>query len=293
MRGEFDRAPVVLGEAAESSALPEQIKTALGMSLLRVPLLPVQLDTSNDGLIRAAGETAALLLNHQSSPALRNFEQMLQEYPHTPYLHYQYGIALQAAGKDKEAQFQFQEETRERPADGLAWIASAKLYLKEKNFAEALATAKRATQLAPRSATAYELLARVWQAQGRPDDAAEASRKATELAKLPTGVNQIQAKRYAIAETNINPTNAAPSSSANTAANFQETARLAESARHDGRLDDAAALYQEGIEVRSDWQEGWRQLGTVEYMRQHYPKLLRPSGDPWHSMQRSRTPGLC
>lgn len=274
MRGEFDRAPVVLGEAAGSSALPEQIKTALGMSLLRIPLLPAQLDTSNDGLIRAAGETAALLLNHQSGSALRNFEQMLQEYPHTPYLHYQYGIALQAIGKDKEAQFQFQEETRERPADGLAWIASAKLYLKEKNFAEALATAKRSTQLAPRSATAYELLAQVWQAQGRPDDAAEASRKATELAKLPSDADPIQAKRYAIAQPNINPTNPAPSSSATTPTNFQKTARLAESARRDGRLDDAAALYQEGVEARSDWQEGWRQLGTVEYMRQHYPEAV-------------------
>lgn len=278
MRGEFDRAPVVLGDAAGSSAVPEQIKIALGMSLLRVPLLPSQLDTSNDALIRAAGETAVLLLNHQSGAALPNFEQMLQEYPHTPYLRYQYGIALQAIGKDTEAQFQFQEETRERPTDGLLWIASAELYLKQKNFTEALAAAKRATQLAPRSAAAYDILAQVWEAQGRLTDAAEASRNATELAKLPPDVDQSQAKKYAInqvADASTNPTGAdIPPNSANTPANFQETARLAESAQRDGRLDEAATLYQQAIKGHSDWQEGWRQLGTVEYMRQHYPQAV-------------------
>jgi tetratricopeptide (TPR) repeat protein len=276
MRGEFDRAPAVLGAAAGSSAVPEQIKTALGMSLLRVPLLPSQLDTSNDALIRAAGETAALLLNHQSGPALRNFEQMLQDYPHTPYLHYHYGLTLQAVGQDKEAQLEFQEETRERPTDALAWIASANLDLKQKNFTEAIAAAKRATQLAPRSAAAYEALAQASQTQDR-GEAVEASRKATELAGLPADVDQIQAKRYAINQVavadNVAGTNL-PSGPANTPTNFQEIVRMAESARHDGRLDDAATLYQEGIKVRSDWQEGWRQLGTVEYMRQHYPQAV-------------------
>jgi tetratricopeptide (TPR) repeat protein len=278
MRGEFDRAPAVLGDAAGSNAVPEQIKTALGMSLLRVPLLPSQLDTSKDALIRAAGEIAALLLSHQSGPALRNFEQMLQEYPHTPYLHYQYGVALRAAGKGREAQFQFQEETRERPTDGLAWIASAKLDLMQKNFTAALVAAKRATQLAPRSAAAFEVLAQAWEGQGTLDDAAKASHQATELAKLPAEVDQIQAKRYAInpaAGTSNSPAAAdvAPGS-ANTPTNFQETARLAKSAQSDGRLGEAAMLFQEGLTSRSDWQEGWRQLGTIEYMRQNYPQAI-------------------
>jgi tetratricopeptide (TPR) repeat protein len=273
MQGEFERAPAVLGESAGSSSFPEQIKTALGMSLLRVPLLPSQLDASHDALIRAAGEIAALLLNHQSGPALRNFEQMLQDYPHTPYLHYQYGMALQAVGKAKEAEFQFQEEIRERPADGLAWIASAKLNLMQKNFTEALAAAKRATQLAPRSSAAYEVLAQVCQTLGKAETA-EASHKASELAKLPADVDQIQAKRYAInqvTDASTNPATAnARSGPANTPTSFQETARLAKSAQSNGRLDEAVTLYQDGTKIRSDWQEGWRQLGTVEYMRQHY-----------------------
>lgn len=276
MRGEFDRAPEVLGDAAGSSAVPEQIKTALGISLLRVPLLPSQLDTSNDALVREAGETAALLLNHQLDAALRNFARMLQEYPHTPYLHYQFGVTLQAAGKDKEAQSQFQEETRERPADGLAWIALAKLALQQKKFTEALASAKHATEVAPRSAAAYEALAQALQTQDQAE-AAEASRKAIALEKLPPEIDAIQAKRYAInkiTDTNIKPTAGGTSGSANTPENFEETARLAESAQRDGRLDEAAMFYQEGVKARSDWQEGWRQLGTIEYMRRHYPQAI-------------------
>ncbi|MGH9517723.1 MAG: tetratricopeptide repeat protein [Terriglobales bacterium] len=277
IRGEFDRAPEVLGQAAGSSAVPEQIKTALGMSLLRIPLLPSQLDTSNDALIRAAGETETLLLTHQLHAALQHFKQLLQQYPHTPYLHYQYGLALQANGDDKEAQIEFQEENRERPDDALPWIASAKLGLTQKNFTEALASAQRATQLAPRSAAAYEMLAQAMQFQDKVA-AAEASQKAIELAKLPPDADQTQARRYAInqnADTNTNPPAASISSGAvDSPTNFDETARRAQSAQRNGQLDEAAILYQEGVKLRSDWQEGWRQLGTVEYMRKRYAQAI-------------------
>ncbi len=280
LRGEFERGTDLLADASGSSAVPEQIKTALGLAMLRVPLLPAQLDPSHDALIHAAGDTAALLLNHQMDAALRNFEKMLQEYPQTPYLHYQYGLALEAASQDQQADFQLREEIRARPGDGLPWIALARLNARRKNFGEAQAAARRATQLAPRSATAYETLAQALQAQDKLDEAASASRQAIELPKLPVEVDPTQVTTYAlnrITESEKNPSagdSTSGASFASDAPEFPETARLAESARRDGRLDEAAALYQKGLKLRSDWQEGWRQLGTIEYMRRRYPAAI-------------------
>jgi tetratricopeptide (TPR) repeat protein len=279
LRGDFERATDVLAGAAGPGAVPEQIKIALGLALLRVPLLPTQLDTSKDALIHASGETAALLLNHQMDAALRDFEQMLRDYPQAPYLHYQYGLALETASQDKQAEFQFREESRDRPGDGLSWIALAKLNVRRNNLAEALYAAQQATQLSPRSAAAYAALSQALQAQGKSDNAAAASRRAIELAKMPADIDPTQVKTYALnrVAADKNPiaddsTSGAPSASAG--ADFRETVRLAESAQRDGRLDEAAGLYQKGIKGHSDWQEGWRQLGTIEYMRRRYPEAI-------------------
>jgi predicted Zn-dependent protease len=288
MRGDFERATDVLADAAGKGAVPEQIKIALGLALLRVPLLPSQVDPSNDALIHAAGETAAMLLNHQLDAAFRNFARTLRDYPETPYLHYQYGVALEAASQDQQAEAQLREETRARPNDGLPWIALARLNARRKNFAEALASAQHATQLAPRSAAAYEALAEALQAQGKSDEVATNSRQAIQLAKLSAEIDSTQVKKYAInrlAESGKNSpgdTSISKTHSPSAEADLSETARLAESARRDGRLDEAAALYQQGVKFHTDWQEGWRQLGTIEYMRRRYPEAtaaLRQSVD--------------
>jgi tetratricopeptide (TPR) repeat protein len=59
-----------------------------------------------------------------------------------------------------------------------------------------------------------------------------------------------------------------------TAGKFEEEIRHAESARRAGRLEEAAASYRTALKLRSNWQEGWRQLGTVEYMQSHYPEAV-------------------
>ena len=278
LRGDFERATDILAEASGSGPVPEQIKTALGLALLRVPLLPTQVDPSKDALIHAAGETAASLENHQMDAALQSFERMLQDYPDTPYLHYQYGLALASASQDGPAERQLREEIRARPDDALPWIALATMSVRRKSFAEALTAAQRATQLAPRSPAAYQVLAQALQGQSKADEAATASRKAIELSKRPADIEPTQVKTYAltrvIESSNHPPASNPTSGAASTVSSLAETARLAESAQRDGRLDEAAALYQKGVRFRSDWQEGWRQLGTIEYMRGHYPEAI-------------------
>jgi tetratricopeptide (TPR) repeat protein len=280
LRGEFERATDLLVNAFGPGAVPEQIRTALGMALLRIPLLPTRVDPSKDALIHAAGETAALLLNQQVDAASANFEHMLRDYPGTPYLHYQYGMALAAASQDERAELQLREEIRATPSDALPWIALARLDARRKKVGEAIAAAQQAAHLEPRSADAYEALGQALQNQGKREEAAAAFRRAHELANQPAEIESAQVRRYALSgvtdfakgplDNDATPgTRPAPP-----AIDLQETARLAESAWRNGRLEEAAALYQKGVKFRSDWQEGWRQLGTIEYMRGRYPEAI-------------------
>src|SRR5437588_10598691 len=200
LRGEFERATDLLVNASGPGAVPEQIKTALGLALLRVPILPAQVDPGKDALIHAAGDTAALLLNQQMDAASANFEQMLRDYPGTPYLHYQYGLALVAASQDQRAELQFREEIQAKPSDALSWIALATLNTRRKKFAEAMAAAQHAIELAPRSAAAYEALGQALHNQGKSEQAATALQRAHELANQPAEVELAQVRRYALSK---------------------------------------------------------------------------------------------
>jgi tetratricopeptide (TPR) repeat protein len=285
LHGEFERATDLLASAFGPSQFTEQIKVALGLALLRAPILPAQIDPSKDALIHAAGETAVLIANREMDAVSRHFEQMLRDYPGTPYLHYQYGLALMAASQYQPAELQLREETRTTPRSALPWIALASLSAQgndQRNDAgEALTAARQAVQLAPNSAAAYQALARALQGQNKHDEEAMASRQAQELAKraVEVEVDGSQASRYALAHSAAiasasdsngtgGGTPAAP------AASFEEATRLAESARQAGRAEEAATWYQNALKLRSNWPEGWRQLGTIQYMDGRYPEAI-------------------
>ena len=246
LHGEFERGIELLVQSFGPSQFPDQIKTALGLALLRVPLLPVQVDPAKDSLVHAAGETASLLANHEMDAALGSFEQMLRDYPNTPYLHYGYGVALTAASHFEQADTQLREEIR----------------------------------ITPHSEVAYKALAQALQSQGKSEEAAKASREALELAKRPTDVDPAQITRYALARgadvarssANIVPQSATRSTSTTT--DFKDKARLAEAARQNGKIEEAALLYESALQGHPDWQEGWRQLGTLAYMRGRYPEAI-------------------
>lgn len=46
----------------------------------------------------------------------------------------------------------------------------------------------------------------------------------------------------------------------------------AAAAQESGQLDEAAALYRQAVLKAPSWQEGWWQIGAIEYSRDHYPQ---------------------
>ena len=160
--GDFERSLDLLNSAFSQSPLTPQVKLALGLALLRVPLLPDEVDPSKDALVRAAGD-----LTPSGVGAATLFPKFIQDYPATPYVHYTYGIRLKKAGRLNEALVQQREEATLSPKSALPWVEISGLQLTLQNRDEALSAAEKAVALEPGMSAAHRALAHALEAQGK------------------------------------------------------------------------------------------------------------------------------
>jgi len=165
LRGEFEKAGTVLSQLVLQGVNSEDVQVGLGLSLLRVPLLPAQLDPSKDALIHDAGNVGGFLAHREFERADVGFRDLLKKYPRTPFVHYAYGTALAAHGKEEEAEAQFREETTVTPESGLAYTEWAFLELHNQHYEAALPLARNAVKLAPQSSMSRFVLGSILLAQ--------------------------------------------------------------------------------------------------------------------------------
>lgn len=143
-QGQFERGTELLHTAFGGGTASSQIQLAFGLALLRVPLLPDEVDPSKDGLVRAAGGLAST-----GPDSVEGFTELLQNYPTTPYIHYAYGIRLKEAGRWNEALAQQQEEAEISPQSALPWIEISELETRLGHRGEAASAGQRAKALDP------------------------------------------------------------------------------------------------------------------------------------------------
>jgi tetratricopeptide (TPR) repeat protein len=184
--GQFERASSLLLETFGAGIMSPQVKTALGLATLRVPLLPSQLDPSREALVQAAGEAMAAGDGQQASLAA-----LLRNNPGLPYLHYAYALSLAGSAKVKEAQEQILEETRISPASVAPWIELSRLDLQLGETTEAVKAAQEAVSISPGNGDTHLLLAQAWQSAGNEQKAA--AEKA--LAAMGSADNQAPEQR--------------------------------------------------------------------------------------------------
>lgn len=156
--GDSDGAFLLLSSLYVKGVRSEDLQVALGLALLRVPILPSQLDPSRDALVHDAGSLAALLANKQVEKANISFREMLAQYPKVQYLHYAYGGMLASEGHDADAEVQFKEEIDQNPDSALAYLEWSFLCMKAKDYPEAVRLARRATELNQDSFLAHYIL---------------------------------------------------------------------------------------------------------------------------------------
>jgi len=280
LNGEFAKAAEALKSGFEPEHLPDQIKVALGMSLLRIPLLPNQVDPSKDALIHAASETAAFVAQNNLDQALKSFQQMLKDYPDTPYLNYEYASALASASRYDEAETQLRAEMRIMPRSALTHIRMASLALQRNHPREALQSAEQAIGLAPKSRVAHEMKRQALLASGKSE---EAAKEAKILGDLPSEAGEIDvdvARAYARGTT-ASQTRTEQTAGQNPGGNkevkspeFAELANQATAAQQAGRTDDAIRFYQSALKLRPEWEEGWANLGTLYFSSAQYADAI-------------------
>jgi predicted Zn-dependent protease len=191
---QFDSASDLLLTTFRNGLLSAQVKTALALALLRVPLLPNDLDPSQEALVAAAGNLAAEDAS-DTDTALAHFPTLLQSYPEVPYLHYAYGLVLAKAGRARQAFAPLEQETKISPTSPLPWIAISHLDLSSGK--PATLAAQKAVALAPTSKAAHEALAAALLASGDRDHAAREQKLAASLDAAPQPPEQRLLLRYA------------------------------------------------------------------------------------------------
>jgi tetratricopeptide (TPR) repeat protein len=195
--GDFDRATELLTPEIGAGPPEDQVKFAFGMALLRIPLLPGEVDSADAPVVRLAGETAALLSASKYDQAFANFQQLLKMNPRTPYLHYAYGSALASASRYDEAERQLLEETKVTPGSALPFLRRSTIALQLRHPEDAMQFAQRAAQLAPESAEAHYLLGRSFLELGKTADAVKELEAARNLVPNSPEVHFSLARAYA------------------------------------------------------------------------------------------------
>lgn len=276
LNGQFEEAWELLASRLEHGELAEQTKTALALALLRVPLLPDQVDPSKDALIDAAGETAGDLVKGNFDRAFLGFQQMLKTYPTMPYLHYAYGSALSFRSRYAEAEAQLREEVKLTPKSALSFMRLAIIALKTSKEQDALPMAEHAVELAPESALAHEILGRTLSKLGKTEQAAKESETGENLKPEKPAIDSEVARAYAYAsipgETKPATTASGLGTRDRDSAAFDEFARQGEAAGRAGRTDEAIRDYESALGMKPRWDKGWADLGALYYTTGKFPQ---------------------
>ncbi|HEU0369620.1 MAG TPA: tetratricopeptide repeat protein, partial [Candidatus Acidoferrum sp.] len=268
LNGQFEEAWELLASKLGRNQLAEQTKTALALALLRVPLLPDQVDPSKDALIDAAGETAGDLVEGNFDRAFLGFQQMLKTYPNTPFLHYAYGSALIFRARYAEAEAQLREEVKLTPRSALPFMRLAIIAMKQHHAQDALPMAERAVQLAPESALAHEILGRILAELGKSEQATKESEAAEKLKPEKPDIDPQVARVYAHAS------NPGEGTRVSDSAAFDALAREAVAAGQSGRTDDAIRAYESALKVNPQWNKGWADQGALYYAAGKFPQAI-------------------
>ena len=257
--GEFERATALLLSASAQSQASPQIKSALGMALLRIPLLPGEVDPSHDALMQAAGEAA-------QSKSLDALRALVDEHPKTPSLHYAYGLALAAAGQTKDALTAQRQEALISPESPLPRIQIATLELSLGESQQALRAAQEAASLAPDSSSAHQALAKALESAGKHQQAEQEARIAASLSPEKPRADPRVASLYAIPL-------AAESNAAAPAVNADDW-NQAMADYSVGHYPEASAALKTWVERKPDDGTAWAVMGLSEFELKDYDNAL-------------------
>jgi tetratricopeptide (TPR) repeat protein len=158
--GQFDQALLILGDfGLEGNDSPSVIE-AMGLAVLRIPMLPADLSGPRRELVLLAGRARYLQAARMMAGAQSAFELLTSRYPDTPNVHYAYGVFLLPEQPDKAIEL-FQRELKVSPQSVYAKLQIAFAHIRRGDYEQALPWAKQAVHEAPTEFVARNALGKV------------------------------------------------------------------------------------------------------------------------------------
>jgi len=163
VKGEYEKAQQRLGTLSYQGISTEELIIGLGLSVLRMGLLPRQVNINyrDHDVVRRAGLAEHFNQQRNTSDAAREYELLAKDFPTFPNVQYAYGRFLLASRDQEAALTAFQRELQNTPNHALARILIAYIRLQNKEVEKGLPFAEEAAKLLPRVALSHYVLGRL------------------------------------------------------------------------------------------------------------------------------------
>lgn len=158
---QYEEAMEILSYFARS--LPSEnpsVVEAIGLAMLRMPLLPAEVTPDKRDLIKQVGKATYDSFAKHATESRQGFEQIGARYPKTPNVHYANGLML-LLDNPEAAITEFRRELEVSPSHLPARLQLAFAHINQHQFAAGLPYAEQAVQLDPKSFAARNALGRI------------------------------------------------------------------------------------------------------------------------------------
>lgn len=179
--GDFDRSLRVLGTFANATndGLTPDLTDAIGIAILRRPILPTEIAPAEHDLITRAGRAGYLQLS-KSPQAESSFQQLCADFPSARNVHFALGY-VKLAHDPTGAANEFRRELNADPDNSDANMMLGYVLLNTGKPLAALEFARKAVKLSPDSATAQSIYGRVLLALGKSAESVSFLEKSARL----------------------------------------------------------------------------------------------------------------
>jgi tetratricopeptide (TPR) repeat protein len=141
--GRFDEAIGKYTKFMKFGKINDELRVAIGLAGLRMPLLPKDVDPLKVAQVTLAGSAGADIMSGQMESGQQKFEQLFASYPALPNAHYFYGYLL-FTSQSEAAVAQFKQELLLSPENATVQAMLAWAYGLKGDYAAALPFAQKA-----------------------------------------------------------------------------------------------------------------------------------------------------
>jgi VWFA-related protein len=192
---EYEHALQLLSNFGQEGNESPRVIEALGIALLRLPLLPRELPASQADVVKRAGRAGWLAAARRGAAAQTAFEELCARYPRTPNVHYAFGMFL-LLDDPARALDEFKRELDVSPTHVAARVQTALEYVRRGEYDAARPWAAATVRDAPTQPEPRRALGRVLLETGDVPGAIEQLEIGVELAPESPEMRYLLARAY-------------------------------------------------------------------------------------------------